>query len=101
MCKLPLETLQQDISQAAWPQPFWCPGRGRRLFRLLQHSLLRSRRVCLMCDLTRNPELIRKTKPDFEQEPKGTIRGGFVGLKTSSDKHLHRQMRRGLSPMQR
>jgi Protein of unknown function (DUF4238) len=39
-------------------------------------------RLCLMCDLTRNPQLIREMKPDFQQEPRGTIRGGFVGLKT-------------------
>jgi hypothetical protein len=39
-------------------------------------------RLCLMCDLTRNSNLIRETEPDFEQEPKGTIRGGSVRLET-------------------
>jgi hypothetical protein len=34
-------------------------------------------RLCLMCDLTQNPRAVQQT-PDFQQEPKGTIRGGFV-----------------------
>jgi hypothetical protein len=39
-------------------------------------------RLCLTCDLTRNPEWFMHTKQDFTQEPRGTIRGGFVELKT-------------------
>jgi hypothetical protein len=38
-------------------------------------------KLCIMCDLTRMPEL-RGSKPDFTQEPKGTIRGGLIDLNT-------------------
>jgi hypothetical protein len=39
-------------------------------------------RLCLTCDLTRNPGSFMHTKRDFTKEPKGTIRGGFVNLET-------------------
>jgi hypothetical protein len=37
-------------------------------------------RLCLMCDLTKNPKTLRDTKPDFEQEPSGTVHGGLVAV---------------------
>jgi hypothetical protein len=39
-------------------------------------------RLCLTCDLTRNPGSFMHTKQDFTKEPKGTIQGGFVNLET-------------------
>jgi len=39
-------------------------------------------RLCLTCDLTRNPERFIHTEQDFAQEPKGTVQGGFVDLET-------------------
>ncbi len=39
-------------------------------------------RLCLTCDLTRNPESFMHTKQDFTNELKGTIQGGFVDLET-------------------
>jgi hypothetical protein len=38
-------------------------------------------RLCVKCDLTRNLGIMRM-EPDFTKEPKGTIRGGFVGAET-------------------
>src|SRR5271155_1147349 len=34
-------------------------------------------RLCLRCDLTRNPSFMH-TPQDFTQEPKGSIQGGFI-----------------------
>ena len=39
-------------------------------------------RLCLACDLTRSPETFMHTEQDFTNEPKGTIRGGFVNSET-------------------
>jgi hypothetical protein len=39
-------------------------------------------KLCLRCDLARHPDLFASTRQDFTQEPKGTVRGGFVNLET-------------------
>lgn len=39
-------------------------------------------RLCLTCDLTRNPGSFMHTEQDFTKEPTGTIQGGFVDLET-------------------
>lgn len=39
-------------------------------------------RLCLVCNLARNPERFMHTEPDFTKEPMGTIQGGSVTLDT-------------------
>lgn len=39
-------------------------------------------KLCLRCDLTRNPDAFMHTKQDFTQEPKGTVQGGYINLET-------------------